>query len=45
MDHGQEVIEEFHNRSAKKEENIKCDEDITFFLMGEEVAQMYHIKL
>jgi hypothetical protein len=29
-----EAIEEFHNKLAKSKKNIKCDEDITFLLVG-----------
>jgi hypothetical protein len=43
MEHPQEAIKEFHNRLANKQR--KCDEDITFPLVGEEIAQMYHVKL
>jgi hypothetical protein len=45
MEHVQKAIEKFHNRSAKKKKNIECDEDITFLLVGQVIAQMYHIKL
>ncbi len=34
MEHAQEAIEKFHNRLAKKQKNIECDEDITFHLVG-----------
>jgi hypothetical protein len=42
MEHAQKAIEEFHNRRSKG--NVLCDEDINFLLVGEEIAQMYHIK-
>jgi len=29
----------------RNKRNIECDEDITFFLVGQGVTQMYHIKL
>jgi hypothetical protein len=34
MEHAQEAIEEFYNRPAKSQRNIKCDENITFFFNG-----------
>jgi hypothetical protein len=31
MKHAQKTIKKFHNRSAKNQRNIECDEDITFY--------------
>jgi hypothetical protein len=46
MEHAQEAIEKFHNRLAKSQKNIKCDENITFFFNGvpHQVASEINVK-
>jgi hypothetical protein len=38
MEHAQEPIKEFHNRPQRSKGNVKHDEDVTFSLLGEEIA-------
>ncbi len=45
MEYAQEHIKKFHNRPQISKRNVEHDEDITFYLMGEEIAWMYHVKL
>jgi hypothetical protein len=38
MEYAQEHIKKFHNRPQISKRNVEHDEDITFYLVGEEIA-------
>jgi hypothetical protein len=45
MEHAQEATKNSIIDQQRSKRNVKCDENITFSLVGEEIAQMYHVKL